>query len=213
MGRVNTPGDNTPRPRRLQATESAGAASTPTGQRSLSKKQRRRAEQRKQVLAVVAIAVAVTLVVLAVLAFNAWRNKQIDTLPQDQRIVAVVGDNRVDVAPYSTCEIDAKQCQPSSPTELDFGPKGTVTLQLPQDVYDHDWSMLKIYDDPGANTEDYFRSNEQKEVTVSTASEKRTADGRTPKLTVVEIHSLLVGKDANGEQTPVATVWAIKPKG
>lgn len=180
-----------------------------------SVKQRRKAEQRKQLITMVSILVLVAAVVGAVLAFNWWRNDRAGTPPQDQRIIAVVGDDNaeeVEIPPYSACEIDDADCSPSEPFELDFKGQDTATLKIPQDVYDHDWAMLSIYDDPGANDETYHKANETTEVEISVASDKKTKGGKHPKLTVVEIHSLLIGKDADGEETPVSAIWSITPK-
>ncbi len=181
-----------------------------------SVKQRRKAEQRKQLITMVSILVLVAAVVGAVLAFNWWRNDRAGTPPQDQRIIAVVGEGdnaeEVEIPPYSACEIDDADCSPSEPFELDFKGQDTATLKIPQDVYDHDWAMLSIYDDPGANDETYHKANETTEVEISVASDKKTKGGKHPKLTVVEIHSLLIGRDADGEETPVSAIWSITPK-
>ena len=206
-----------PRPEDTEQFLKRANASTPTPaegapQRSRpSAKQRRKAEQRKQLITMLSILALVVVIVGAVLGVNWWQNNREGTLPEDQRVVAVVGDEEVEIPPYSTCEIDDPDCKPGKPFELDFKGQDEVTLRIPEDVYDHDWAMLSIFDDPGANDEQYHKANETTETTVRLKSEKKKSDGSNPELTVVEIHSLLVGRDADGEETPVATVWAISP--
>lgn len=176
----------------------------------LTKKQRRQKEQRRQLLFGLAIVVLVAVVVLAVLGYNKWKDEQVETLPQDQRIVAVVDGEETEVAPYSTCEVDAPKCEPGAPHRLDLKGAKEFTLKLPQDVYDHDWALLKVYDDPGANTDDYFKANEKQEVNVKLDAERKSGDGSTPKLAVVEIQSLLIGLDKEKNQTPVTAVWSFE---
>lgn len=193
------------------AAQTDGAHTAPATAKKLTKKQRRRKAQRKQLMTVLAIIALVAVVVAAVLFYNRWQEGRIETLPQDQRIVAVVDGQETNIAPYSTCEVDDHNCTGGEPFELKVGDAKEFTLKIPADVYDHDWRMVQIFDDPGANSESYFTSHESEEVTVSVESEKKSEDGSTPKLTVVEIQSLLIGEDADGEQTPVNTVWSIAP--
>lgn len=180
--------------------------------KKLTKKQRRKKEQRKQLLALLAIVVLVLVVVGGVLLYNQWSDKRVKTLPSEQRIVAVVGGKETEIPPYSACEVGDQDCKGDKPFELEIGDAEEFTLKLPQDVFDHDWAMVQIFDDPGANVEQYFKANESEEVTVSVESDKETEDGSVPRLTVLEIQSLLIGLDASGEQTPVNTVWSIAPK-
>lgn len=182
----------------------------------LTKKQRRRKAQRKQALTFLALIAVVAVVISGVLWFNNWSNNRVDTLPADQRITAVVGDGdgakEIEIPPYSACELDDKECKPSDPFALELDGASEFTLRIPEDVYDHDWAMLKIFDDPGANQDLYYAGNENTEVKVAVKSEQTAEDGSTPTLKVVEVQSLLVGLDADGEQTPVQTVWSIEVK-
>ncbi|KAB1501338.1 DUF2771 domain-containing protein [Corynebacterium sp. 320] len=176
----------------------------------LTKKQRRKKQQRRQLLIGLAIVCAVIVVVGAVLGYNAWKDRQVDVLPQDQRITAVVGDREIELAPYSTCEVDDAQCTPSQPTTLELHGAKEFTLKIPEDVYDHDWSLLKVFDDPGANEDNYFKSDEKHEVTLSVEADKKASDGSTPQLKVVEVQSLLIGVDADKQQTPIMTIWSLE---
>lgn len=180
------------------------------GVSELTKKQRRKKEQRRQLMMGAAILLAVAVVVAAVLGYNAWKDGQVETLPEEQRIVAVVDGEEQEVAPYSTCAVDAADCQPGEPFKLQLDGAKEFTLKIPRDVYDHDWALLKVYDDPGANTDDYFTSNERQEVTIKIDAERKSEDGSTPQLAVVEIQSLLIGLDAEKNQTPVTAVWSFE---
>lgn len=178
----------------------------------LGKKARRKQEQRKQLMAFAAIVIVVALVGAAVVFYNKWKDGQVETLPQDQRIVAVVDGQEQEIAPYATCELDDKDCKPGKPVPLELKGAKEFTLKVPNDVSNHDWSMLKIYNDPGANQDNYFRADESQEVQIKLDAERKSTDGSTPRLKLVEIRSMLVGLDAEKNQTPVNTIWSIEVK-
>ena len=186
------------------------ASSTPA--KKISKKARRKQEQRKQLMAFAAIVLVVLIVAAAIVFYNRWKADKVETLPQDQRIVAVVDGKEKEIAPYATCEIDDKNCKPGQPVPLELGGAKELTLRIPQDVSNHDWSMLKIYNDPGANQDNYFRSDEAKEVQLKVNAERKSSDGSTPSLKLVEVRSMLVGLDSEKHQTPVNTIWSIEIK-
>ncbi|HIW95396.1 MAG TPA: DUF2771 domain-containing protein [Candidatus Corynebacterium gallistercoris] len=155
------------------------------------------------------IAAVVAIVIAGVIGYTRWKDGQVETLPADQVIVAVVDGQETEIRPYSACQLDDPECQPSEPTVLKVGDADEIELRVPEDVYDHDWSVLRIYDDPGANADDYYKSYEVESVTIPVTSEKKAEDGSSPTLAVVEVHSMLVGLDDEGEQAPIATVWSI----
>lgn len=181
-------------------------------EKKLTKKQRRKKAQRRNLLAALAIVLLVALIVGGVVIYNKVTGDRIDTLPHEQRVTAVVNGQETEIAPFSACQLDDPECRDSEPFELEVGDAKEFTLKIPKDVYDHDWAMLEIYNDPGANDEHYYGSNETTEVTVPLESERKSKDGSTPKLAVAEIHSLMVGLDENEEQSPYNVVWSISPK-
>lgn len=199
-----TAGDN----HRTTAPLGAGATKE-SASKKMSKKARRRQRQRKQLLAMASLLLVVVVIIGGVILYNKWAEQRIETLPQDQRITAVVDGREIAVPPYSACEIGSTECNPGEPFELKVGDAKEFTLKIPQDVADHDWSMLKVYPDPGANTEDYFKSNEVTELKIQTKAEKASSDGSHSPLQVVEIHSMLIGKGAEGDQAPYATIWSL----
>lgn len=176
----------------------------------LSKKQQRKRAQRKQLMTMGAIVALVVVVIGGVLLYNRWQDGKIETLPQDQRIIAVVDGEEHEIAPYSVCQLDDPHCKPSEPYKLQVGDAKKVTLKPPEDVYDHDWSLLQIFDEPGANQDNYYKSYEREEVTLDLEASVKADDGSTPQLKVLELHSMLVGLDDNDEQTPYATIWSIE---
>mgnify|MGYP001941470982 FL=1 len=176
----------------------------------LSKKQQRKRAQRKQLMTMGSIVALVVVVIGGVLLYNRWQDGKIETLPQDQRIIAVVDGEEHEIAPYSVCQLDDPDCKPSEPYKLQVGDAEKVTLKPPEDVYDHDWSLLQIFDEPGANQDNYYKSYEREEVTLDLKASLKADDGSTPQLKVLELHSMLVGLDDNDEQTPYATIWSIE---
>lgn len=176
----------------------------------LSKKQQRKRAQRKQLMTMGAIVALVVVVIGGVLLYNRWQDGKIETLPQDQRIIAVVNGEEHEIAPYSVCQLDDPDCKPSQPYKLHVGNAKKVTIKPPEDIYNHDWSLLQIFDEPGANQDNYYKSYEREEVTLDLKASLKADDGSTPQLKVLELHSMLVGLDDNDEQTPYATIWSIE---
>ena len=194
-----------------ETVNSSGSTSPSSQPRRLTAKQRRKQEQRKQLITAASIIVLVLVVIGAVLGFNQWSKNRDGTDPADLRVIAVVNGEEFEVPPYQTCELDDKDCAPGEPYELELKGADKFTLRIPEEIHDHDWAMLHIFDHPGANTEEYHKSYETTEVEVLTTSEKRPEDGAAPMLNVVEIQSLLVGRDADGEETPISAIWSIAP--
>ena len=70
--------------------------------------------------------------------------------------------------------------------------------------------MLSIYDDPAANDETSHGANETTEVDIPGSVDPIEAStGERPRLMVVEVSSLMIGTDDDGEETPLATVWSL----
>lgn len=179
----------------------------------LTKKQRRKAAQRRQLLTFVGILVLVLVVAAAVLGFQRLRGSDGETAPADLRITAVAEDgSETELAPYSVCAFDDADCAGDEPTTLDLPADGKVTLKLPTEIYDHDWKLVQIYDDPATNTENTFAANEATEVTLRGSSDKEDAEGNHPRLTVAEIQTILADESGD-EPEPVAAVWSVAPSG
>lgn len=185
---------------------------SPKDTTKLTKKQRRKAAQRRQLLTFLGIVVLVVVVAGAVLGVQKYRDSHDGTDPQDLRITAVTADGEEKLAPYSVCSFDDTDCGGDTSTGIALPADGQVTLKLPSDIYDHDWKLVRIYDDPAANTEDSYAANEMPEITLDGSSPDKSADGTQPRLAVAEIQTLLV-RGSGDDEEPVAAVWSISPEG
>ena len=140
----------------------------------------------------------VVVVTIAFLGFRTWW-KPADPEPQDVHITVATADTKEEIAPYSVCE-QGVECQEQPLTELSFG--DDVTLTLPEAIYDHDWALLKIYDNPAKNDQSYYGSHEKQEITLPTHEDDA-------QLMVIEVSSLMIGHDDQGEETPYVVTWSI----
>ncbi|MDO4909850.1 MAG: DUF2771 domain-containing protein [Corynebacterium sp.] len=168
--------------------------------------------KKKNAIQFLILLIIVVLIVAISWGVMRWYNNRPGPAPQDVHLSASINGQKTDVAPYSACEIGAS-CPDGSTTDVDLGTDDTLSIELPKDVYDHEWSLLKIYDDPAANDQSTFGSNQQKTVEVKGSSDPLTEGGNRPRLVVVEISSLLIGHDSDGNETPYTVTWSIHVKG
>ncbi|WP_297008782.1 DUF2771 family protein [uncultured Corynebacterium sp.] len=178
----------------------------------LTKKQRRRAAQRTQLFTFLGIVVLVAVVAGVVLSVQKFLDSRGGTDPEDLRITAVSADGEeTELAPWAVWADGDARSEDDTPTAITLPADGEITLRLPSDVYDHDWTMLQFYEDDGANVSNSYAANEAKEVTVGGSSGKTAADGSHPRLIGVEIQSVLI--DGSGdEEEPVVAVWSLAPR-
>lgn len=148
--------------------------------------------------------VAVLVVVAGSIAFQKWWNNRPGPDPKSVTLAVSAGGQQTEAKPYTVCE-PGVECPDGTVTEIAAGDQ-PVKIKLPESVYDHDWSLLKIYDDPAANDQAFFKANEKKEIEIPARSESGS------KLVVVEISSLMIGQDDGGQETPYTVVWSINPK-
>ena len=188
--------------------ESAEASAAP----KLTKKQRRKAAQRKQLLMFLGVIVLVAVVAGAVLGIQKYMDSRDGTKPADLRVTAVSADGEeTELAPWSIWADGDERTNDEDPSTLDIPADGEITLKLPSDVYDHDWTLLQVYDDEGANSSSSYAANEAKEVTIEGSSSLTDDEGNHPRLIGVEIQSVLID-DSGDEEEPVVAVWSIAPK-
>ncbi|MGJ0184064.1 DUF2771 domain-containing protein [Corynebacterium glyciniphilum] len=181
---------------------------TPAQKPAQSKKQRRRAAQRKQYMTFGAIVLLVVVVAAAVLGYQYWSDNRPAADPQDLRVtVTDAGGDETEYAPYSVCQRFTGDCDESEPSTIEVGPDEEVTLSLPDEVTSQDWSLLQIFDDQAANTENTWAAGEKSEVTVRGSAETEDGDGSGARLSVVEVHALILGEE-DGEEVPYGVVWA-----
>ncbi|MCK7638187.1 DUF2771 domain-containing protein [Corynebacterium pygosceleis] len=159
----------------------------------------------------VTLIVAVVIVVAVSVLFQRWWNDRPGTPPGEISVEASAGGRTVTVPPYSACEIDV-ECPEGEITDLEVGAEDTLTVTLPREVYDRDFSLLMIYDNPAANDQRLYPGNSTREVEVPGSVEIRAeGDGEetSARLLVVEIRSPQIGVDAEGNESPVRVIWSI----
>lgn len=165
--------------------------------------------RKKSLLQFLALIIAVAVIVVAVVLFQKWRNDRPGPEPQDVTITATVGSDTLDVAPYSVCE-PGTDCKEGEVPNLTVGPDDTLKLEIPEAIYNHEWSVLSIYDDPAANDSTAHGANETTSLEIpGSVPPIEASTGERPQLKVVEISTLMIGHDANGEETPMQTVWSL----
>lgn len=154
--------------------------------------------RRSKVAQFAILLVVVVALVTASIFFQQWWNNRPATDPSEITVTATVGGTEFQGTPYSMCE-PGVECAEHQVIEVTG--TGDLTLTLPEEVFDHDWALLKVYDDPALNTQDYFAPYEKKTITFPT-----TQDGA--KLVVVEVATAMIGHDAQGEETPMTVTWS-----
>lgn len=165
--------------------------------------------RKKSLLQFLVLIIAVAVIVVAVVLFQKWRNDRPGPEPQDVTITATVGSDTLDVAPYSVCE-PGTDCKEGEVPNLTVGPDDTLKLEIPEAISNHEWSVLSIYDDPAANDSTAHGANETTSLDIpGSVPPIEASTGERPKLMVVEISTLMIGHDANGEETPMQTVWSL----
>ncbi|MEY8567503.1 DUF2771 domain-containing protein [Corynebacteriaceae bacterium 7-707] len=173
-----------------------------------TKKERRKAAQRRQYLMFGAIVLLVVVVAGAVLGYQRWSENRPGPDPQDLRVtVTDASGEETEYAPYSVCQRFTGDCEESDPATIDIGPEDEVTVSVPEEVSSQDWSLLRIFDDQAANTENTWAAGERTEVTVHGSADAGDGEGEGARLSVVEVHALILGEE-DGEEVPYGLVWA-----
>lgn len=168
-----------------------------------------RKTKRKNLKQFLALLVAVAVVVGASVAYQTWWKNRPGKQPEEVKVTATVGDNSQEISPYAICEMGV-ECPEGDVASIDVGEDDTLTIEVPKDIADHDWTLLKIYDDPAANDQLYYKGNEATSIEVPGSVDPTSDDSTTrPRLVVVEVNSVLIGLDDNGEETPYSVTWSI----
>lgn len=140
-------------------------------------------QKRKTRHQILALLLAVVLVVALSLGFQYWWNNRPATAPADITISVTTSDGQeFEVAPYTVCEVGESCDTPDEVTTITLPAAGSVTLHIPEEIADHDWNLLQIYDDPALNDQFYYAAHERDEITLearvaaSNADEDQEAD-------------------------------------
>ncbi|WKD61718.1 hypothetical protein CCICO_08530 [Corynebacterium ciconiae DSM 44920] len=171
----------------------------------MATRKQRRAQFRTVLLLIVAViaVLGVTMVVTKVVS------NRPDPEPETVTLDARVNDTSVEVSPYVVAEVGVKP-EEGEVASIDVGAEDTLSLAIPEVVHDHDWALLTIYDDPAYNDEQYFTANERTDVEIPGSVENKDKDStEKPRLVVVEVKSVLIGHNDDGEETPYNVTWSI----
>lgn len=164
--------------------------------------------KRKSLLQVLALLVVAAVIVAVVVLAQTWFSNQPDPEPEDTALTATAGDDEVEVLPYLVAEPGVEPVEGDIPT-IEVGPDETLTIELPRHVYDHDWTAVLIYDDPAANDERLHGPNDTDVLEAPGSVDPIEEGDDRPLLAVVEIQSVMIGLNEDGEETPYSTVWSV----
>ncbi|QPK79754.1 DUF2771 domain-containing protein [Corynebacterium lizhenjunii] len=169
----------------------------------------RKEAQRKSLLQLLALVIAVVVIIVGAVLVQNWLNSRPGKDPAEVSITAQVGDESLEVFPYLSCE-PGTQCPEGTVPHLEVGADQTLVLELPEDIARHQWKLLTIYDDPAANDEQLHGAGETTRVEIpGSVAAIEASSGKPARLAVVEVSTVLIGTDADGEETPKATVWSL----
>lgn len=173
---------------------------------------RSRQAKKKSLLQILTLVVAAVIVVVAVVVAQNWWKNRPGPEPKDVSISASSGDNSVDISPYQVCAAGTP-CEEGEIPSLEVPADGDLTLEIPRSIYDHDWSIVTIYDDPAANDQSNYGANEKTSVTLHGSVDPLTEGGERPRLVVVEVSAMMIGHDEHGEEAPYHVVWSLNARG
>ncbi|MGP6174953.1 DUF2771 domain-containing protein [Corynebacterium sp. A21] len=169
--------------------------------------------KKKSLLRVLALIIAVVIVVVASILAQTWWNNRPGPAPTEVSLTARVGENTTEFLPYLACE-PGTECPEGEIPALNVGADETLVLEIPEVVHRGEWSLLTIYDDPAANDQILHGSNDATTVEVPGSVDPVTEEStERPRLVVVEVSAVLIGEDANGEETPFSVVWSLNTAG
>ncbi len=168
----------------------------------------RKEAKHKSFIQIIGLIVVIMLVVAAIVLGQMWLSSRPDPEPQDVTVTASAGDRSIEVSPYMVCA-PGEECQESEPPVLEVGADETLTISVPEPIYDHDWQLLSIYDDPAANDQQLHGPNDVDSVEIPGSVEPVGETDERPRLVVVEVSSVMIGHDEDGVETPYTTVWSV----
>lgn len=168
----------------------------------------RRQAKKKSLLQILGLIIAVVIVAVATVLIQNWWNNRPGPEPEDVTITATVGEESLEVSPYLVCE-PGVECPEGEVPTLPVGPEETLRLEIPEAIHNHDWQLLLIYDDPGANDQQYHGPYDLEEVEIPGSTDPVGDSTERPRLVVVEVSSVMVGHDDDGVETPYSTIWSL----
>lgn len=164
--------------------------------------------KQKSFIQVIGLVFVIILVVAAVVLGQTWLNSRPDPEPEEVSVTVAVGDRSREISPYLVCA-PGEECVEGEVPVLEVGAEESLTVTVPKPIYDHDWQVLSIYDDPGANNQLLHGPHDTESVEVPGSVDPIGDSAERPRLVVVEISSVMIGHDEAGVETPYTTVWSI----
>ncbi len=172
----------------------------------------RKTRRRKNAIQIVSLIAAVIIVIVCSVLFQNWWNNRPGPDPREVTITVTAGEHTQEFKPYSLCE-PGVPCEESTVTTLDpaiVESAEQLEISVPKEIYDHDWSLLAIYDNPAANDEFYYGPYEKQTASVPLSVDPVSKEStERPKLIVAEIKSVMIGPDKAGNETPYTVTWSI----
>ncbi|WP_018297616.1 DUF2771 domain-containing protein [Corynebacterium lubricantis] len=154
------------------------------------------------------IVVMVLVMVVGAYGIMTWQKNRPPTPPQEVAITVSAGDESLEATPYLVCEPGVECPEGEIPT-LKVASGDTVNVEIPEDIYDHDWTLLTIYDDPGANDEQVHGPYDTDSVDIPVSATPVGDSAEQPQLVVIEVSSIMIGLDDNNEESPYLVTWSI----
>lgn len=168
----------------------------------------RKQARQKSLLQILALLIAVVILLVGGVLLQNWWNNRPGPQPHEVSITATVGDASLEISPYLVCE-PGVDCPEGEVPNLAVGPDDTLVLDIPEAIYDHDWQVLMIYDDPAANDQQLHAANDAQQVEIPGSTDPIGENTERPRLMVVEVSSVMLGHNDTGEETPYTTVWSL----
>lgn len=171
-----------------------------------------RKAKKKSLLRVLTLIIAVVIIVVASILVQTWWNNRPGPEPTEVALTARVGDRELELLPYMACE-PGTECEEGDIPALEVGADETLELEIPEAVHRGEWSLLTIYDDPGANDQILHAGYDADSAEIP-GSVDPVGDGtERPRLVVVEVSAVMVGTDEAGDETPMSVVWSLNTQG
>ena len=169
----------------------------------------RKEARQRAVLQVSALAVVTTIIVAVIVLGVTWFNNRPAPHPSEVAITVSNGEESIEVFPYQICELGTECGEGGEIPVIDAAPGDTLTIELDESIYDHDWSLLSIYDNPGANDQQMHGPHDASSAEVPVSVAPVAGSDEEPQLVVVEVNSAMLGTDEEGNETVYATVWSV----
>ncbi|QGU06689.1 hypothetical protein COCCU_03700 [Corynebacterium occultum] len=169
--------------------------------------------KKKSLLRVLTLIIAVVIVVVASVLVQTWWNNRPGPEPAEISLTARVGEQEIELLPYLACE-PGTECEEGDIPALEVGPGETLELEIPEEVHRGEWSLLSIYDDPAANDQILHAGYDADSAEIpGSVDPVEEGNAERPRLVVVEVSAVMIGTDADGEETPLSVVWSLNTQG